>query len=57
MITDDINKILQEKQKPTLFFCGIGGIGMSGLALLSKSCGYNVFGSNEEENKNTDFLQ
>lgn len=57
MITEDVNKILQEKQTPTLFFCGIGGIGMSGLALLSKSCGYNVFGSNEEENKNTDFLQ
>ena len=39
-----------------IFFCGIGGIGTSGLALLSKNLGYNVYGSNIEENSNTDKL-
>ena len=57
MNSEIICKILKEKQNPTLFFCGIGGIGMSGLSLLAISCGYDVVGSNEEENKNTDFLQ
>ena len=57
MNSEIICKILKEKQNPTLFFCGIGGIGMSGLSLLARSCGYDVVGSNEEENKNTDFLQ
>ena len=40
-----------------IFFCGIGGIGMSGLALLARSCGFEVFGSNDVENKNTKMLQ
>ena len=45
------------KEKGKLFICGIGGIGTSGLALLARSCGYNVYGSNEEENLNTQKLQ
>ena len=40
-----------------MFICGIGGIGTSGLAILAKSCGYDVSGSNEEENKNTQKLK
>ena len=51
-----IDKITNIK-KPKLFFCGIGGIGMSGLALLAKNCGYVVVGSNIEENTNTEKLQ
>ena len=39
-----------------IFFCGIGGIGTSGLALLSNSLGYNVYGSNIEKNSNTEKL-
>jgi len=38
-----------------IFFCGIGGIGMSGLALLAKNNGFNVSGSDScsaEMNKN-----
>ena len=48
---------LFKKEKGKLFICGIGGIGTSGLALLARSCGYDVYGSNEEENSNTQKLQ
>lgn len=44
-------------KKSKLFICGIGGIGTSGLAILARSCGYDVYGSNEEENKNTEKLK
>ena len=57
MMTDKIINIINRKNKPKIFFCGIGGIGMSGLALLLNSCGYKVFGSNECENKNTLMLK
>ena len=57
MITNEIVELINKPQKPKIFFCGIGGIGMSGLALLLKSCGYEVFGSNECENKNTLMLK
>jgi len=32
-------------KKSTIYFIGIGGIGMSGIALIMKSLGYNVHGS------------
>ena len=57
MITNEIINIINREHKPKIFFCGIGGIGMSGLALLLNSCGYEVFGSNECENKNTLMLK
>lgn len=57
MITNEIIDLINRDKKPKVFFCGIGGIGMSGLALLLKSCGYEVFGSNECENKNTLMLK
>ncbi|MBR1429384.1 MAG: UDP-N-acetylmuramate--L-alanine ligase [Rickettsiales bacterium] len=55
-MVDNIIEILNNKKKPSLFFCGIGGIGMSGLALLAQSCGYKVSGSDLVENKNTKHL-
>ena len=59
MSFEEIETIFNNKKKEniTIFFCGIGGIGMSGLCLLAKSCGYNVLGSDCEENKNTIMLK
>ena len=37
-----------------IHFVGIGGIGMSGLAQIMKTMGFNVQGSDINENKNTD---
>ena len=37
-----------------IHFIGIGGIGMSGLAQIMKTMGFNVQGSDVNENKNTD---
>jgi len=37
-----------------IHFIGIGGIGMSGLAQIMKTMGFNVQGSDLNENKNTD---
>lgn len=51
-----ISRIIK-KSSVKLFICGIGGIGTSGLSLLAKSCGYQVCGSNEEENSNTEKLK
>ncbi len=48
---------LKETEKIKIFICGIGGIGTSALALLMKKLGYQVSGSNEEENKNTKRLK
>ncbi len=36
---------LQINKKNTVYFIGIGGIGMSGIALIMKNLGYNVLGS------------
>ncbi len=43
---------LQLKQK-SIYFCGIGGIGMSALARISSFLGAEVSGSDKQENKNT----
>ena len=57
MIKQSVIEKITGTKKLKLFFCGIGGIGMSGLALLAKNCGYIVVGSNMEENANTEKLQ
>ena len=36
--------------KNTIYFIGIGGIGMSGIALIMKNLGYNVLGSDLSKN-------
>lgn len=36
---------IQINKKSTIYFVGIGGIGMSGIALIMKNLGYNVCGS------------
>jgi UDP-N-acetylmuramate--alanine ligase len=41
-------------KKEVIHFIGIGGIGMSGLAQIMKNMGFNVQGSDLNENKNTD---
>jgi len=48
-----MNKIQIGKQE-IIHFIGIGGIGMSGLAQIMKTMGFNVQGSDISENKNTD---
>ncbi len=40
-----------------IHFVGIGGIGMSGIALIMLEMGYTVSGSDIKENKNTDHLK
>ena len=40
--------------KEIIHFVGIGGIGMSGLAQIMKTMGFNVQGSDLNRNKNTD---
>ena len=57
MLVQKFCKKVINRKKVKLFICGIGGIGTSGLALLAKSCGYQVCGSNEEENLNTKKLK
>ncbi|HOG35627.1 MAG TPA: Mur ligase family protein, partial [Petrotogaceae bacterium] len=39
------------------FFSGIGGIGMSSLALYANYCGHKVYGSNNEKNERVDYLR
>ena len=41
-------------KQETIHFIGIGGIGMSGLAQIMKTMGFNVQGSDININKNTD---
>jgi len=41
----------------TIHFVGIGGIGMSGLALIMKSMGFKIQGSDISHNKNIDRLK
>jgi UDP-N-acetylmuramate--alanine ligase len=48
-----MNKIQIGKQE-LIHFIGIGGIGMSGLAQIMKTMGFNVQGSDININKNTD---
>ena len=48
-----MNKIQIGKQE-VIHFIGIGGIGMSGLAQIMKTMGFNVQGSDISENKNTE---
>ena len=40
-----------------IHFIGIGGIGMSGLALVMKNMGFKVQGSDITQNKNIDRLK
>ena len=40
--------------KEVIHFVGIGGIGMSGLAQVMKTMGFNIQGSDLNKNKNTD---
>ena len=40
-------------QKDTIHFVGIGGIGMSGLAIIMKNMGFRIQGSDLNKNKNT----
>lgn len=47
-----LDQILKIKPKLSIFFCGIGGIGMSGLAYFASSRGHFVSGSNDIENDN-----
>ena len=44
-------------KKEIIHFIGIGGIGMSGLALIMKSKGFKVQGSDLNSNKNVDRLK
>ena len=45
---------IQLGNQEVIHFIGIGGIGMSGLAQIMKTMGFNVQGSDISENKNTD---
>ena len=47
----------QLKQGDRLFFIGIGGISMCGLAELSRAKGYTVAGSDLHPNKRTEYLE
>ena len=40
-------------QKEIIHFLGIGGIGMSGLAQVMKTMGFNIQGSDQNKNKST----
>ena len=44
-------------KKEIIHFVGIGGIGMSGLALIMKDLGFNVKGSDQQMSKNIDRLK
>ena len=44
-------------KKEVIHFIGIGGIGMSGLALIMKDLGFNVKGSDQQSGKNIDRLK
>ena len=56
-LASQIEKILNEKinlgQKDIIHFVGIGGIGMSGLALIMQNMGFKIQGSDQNKNKNT----
>ena len=44
-------------KKEIIHFLGIGGIGMSGLALIMKDLGFNVKGSDQQSGKNVERLK
>ncbi len=44
-------------KKEIIYFVGIGGIGMSGLALIMKGLGFNVKGSDQQIGKNIERLR
>ena len=44
-------------KKEIIHFVGIGGIGMSGLALIMKGLGFNVKGSDQQNSKNIERLK
>ena len=44
-------------KKEIIHFVGIGGIGMSGLALIMKELGFSVKGSDQQIGKNIDRLK
>ena len=44
-------------KKEIIHFIGIGGIGMSGLALIMKDLGFNVKGSDQQNGKNIERLK
>ena len=48
-----MSKIKLGKQE-VIYFIGIGGIGMSGLAQIMKTMGFKIEGSDINRNKNTD---
>ena len=48
-----MNEIKLGKQE-VIHFVGIGGIGMSGLAQIMRTMGFNVQGSDVSKNKNTE---
>ena len=56
-MNDNVVNLLDSKKDLSIFFCGIGGIGMSGLALLAQSCGYKISGSDLVKGKTTKFME
>ena len=44
-------------KKEVIHFIGIGGIGMSGLALIMRELGFNVKGSDQQISKNIERLK
>ena len=48
---------IQLAKTETVHFVGIGGIGMSGLALIMKSLGFKIKGSDVSYNKNIERLK
>jgi len=44
-------------KKEIIHFVGIGGIGMSGLALIMKGLGFNVKGTDQQSGKNIERLK
>ena len=51
------SEIIKEMKNMTVHFVGIGGISMAALAMLLKSNGVIVQGSNDVENDMTEFLK
>ena len=44
--------MINQKSKIKIYFIGIGGIGMSGIAELMHEIGYTIFGSDQIESEN-----
>ena len=56
-MNNNVVNLLDNKKDLSFFFFCFGGIGMSGLALLAKSCGYKVSGSDLVKGKTTKFME